>query len=108
MRPPTTLHLPLVTHCVRVAGYSPATMGLRQQSRVAMSRVWMCDAEDAPAEEPAEESATSVLDDLSSENAALLDQIKGLTLEEAAALMKDMESAFNVGPKGDDDDSDAE
>ena len=65
----------------------------------------MCDAEDAPAEE---ESAVSVLDDLSSENAALLDQIKGLTLEEAAALMKDMESTFNVGPKGDDDESDAE
>ena len=78
-------------------------MMLHQQSRVALSRVWMCDApaEDAPADEPA---ATSVLDDLSPGNAEILEAVKGMTLLEASELIKEVESTFNVGPKSDDDD----
>lgn len=70
---------------------------------MAVSKVYMCDA---PAEEaPAE---ASVLDSLSDSNAAMMETIKGLTLEEAAALMKEMEDTFNLGDKEDDDSGDSE
>ena len=65
------------------AGFAPQIM-LQQRSQLALSKVWMCDApEEAPAEEAA---AVSVLDDLSAENAALLESIKGLTLMEASEV----------------------
>ena len=49
------------------------------------------------AEGTAEEEKESVLDSLSAGNAEMLDSIKGMTLVEAAALMKEIESTFNVG-----------
>ena len=60
-------------------------MMLQQPSRLAMSKVWMCDAPVAAEESPAEEKG-SVLDDLSAENAALLEQLKGMTLLEASEV----------------------
>ena len=60
-------------------------MMLQQRSQLALSKVWMCDAPEAE-EAPAEDGAVSVLDDLSAENAAMLEQIKGLTLSEAAEV----------------------
>ena len=65
---------------------------IRPASKVAMSKLWMCEGEEAPAEE----AASSVLDDLSSGNAELLEQIKGLTLVEAAALIKEVDSTFGL------------
>lgn len=66
----------------------------------------MCEA--AEAEPAVEDEKASVLDDLSPGNAEILEQIKGLTLLEASALIKEVESTFNVGPKSDDDDAEAD
>lgn len=72
------------------------------QSKLALSKVWMCDA---PEEAPADEApAASAVADLSADQAATLESIKGMTLLEASQLIKEMESSFNVGPKKDDDD----
>ena len=64
----------LVAHscaCVRLAGFAPAAVPL-QQSKLARSKLIMCDADAAVAEpEPAEEKE-SVLDSLSDTNAELL------------------------------------
>lgn len=70
--------------CSLCSGFAP-TMMLQQPSRLAMSKVWMCDAPAAEDEAPAAEEK-SVLDDLSAGNAALLEQIKGMTLLEASEV----------------------
>ena len=51
---------------------------------------------DAPEDAPAE---ASVLDSLSDGSAEMLEKIKGLTLLEAAELIKDVEDTFGLGPK---------
>ena len=61
----------------------------------------MCEEPAAAEEEPAAEEAAFDLASLSDENAALLETIKGLTLEECAALIKEAEKTFNTGPKED-------
>ena len=38
---------------------------------------------------------------------AMMEQLKGLTLVEAAALMKDMEETFNLGPKDEEEEEEA-
>ena len=75
-------------------------MMLQPTSRVALSRVWMCDggeAEEAPAEAPADEK--SILDDLSGVPAEMLEKIKGMSLLDISALSKQVEETFNLGPK---------
>lgn len=69
------------------AGFAPSMM-IGQQSRVALSRVWMCDGEAAVAEPEDAEEKESVLDSLSDTNAALMESIKGMTLLEASELIK--------------------
>ena len=78
-------------------------MMLHQQSRVSLSKVWMCDAE-APA---AEEEAASVLDSLSAGNAEMLEKIKGLTLLEASQHIKEVDSTFGLNKDDDDGDDEA-
>lgn len=84
-----------------MTGFAP-TMMLQHPSRAALSKVWMCDApaEEAPAED---EKASFDLSSISPDNAAMMETIKGLTLTEAAALIKEVESTFNVGPKKDEE-----
>lgn len=80
-------------------------MLLQQPSRVGLSKVWMCEEPTAAADEPAAEEESSFdLESLSDANKEMLEQIKGMTLQDAAALIKDVEKTFNVGPKTDDDD----
>ena len=78
------------------------TLALRQ-SKLSQSKLWMCDAAVAEPEEAAETPTESVLDSLSPGNAEILETIKGLTLTEVAALIKDAEKTFGTGPKGADD-----
>lgn len=72
-------------------------MMLQPQSRLALSKVWMCDAE-APAEDaaPAEEEKPSILDSLDGVPAELLETIKGMTLTDAAALIKEVDQTFGL------------
>jgi hypothetical protein len=74
-------------------------MTLHRPARAALATVRMCDApaEEAPADEEAPKE--SVLDSLSEGNAEMLETIKGLTLAEAAALCKEVETTFDLGPK---------
>ena len=83
--------------CVRLAGFTPAAVPL-QQSKLARSKLIMCDADAVVAEppEPAEEKE-SVLDSLSDTNAELLEKIKHMTLMEAADFIKQIDSTFNFG-----------
>ncbi|EOD40634.1 hypothetical protein EMIHUDRAFT_251065 [Emiliania huxleyi CCMP1516] len=68
----------------------------------------MCDAgEDAPAAEE-EPPAASVLDDLSGVPAEVLETVKGLTLLEAAALIKEVDATFKVGDYKEEDEEAAE
>ena len=83
-----------MTFCARfAAAFSPATV-LLPQSKLARSKLLMCDAAVA---EPEAEDKPSVLDTLSESNAAILEQIKGLTLVEAAELIKQCEETFHGG-----------
>ena len=47
------------------------------------------------------------LDSISDDNKALMEKIGGMTLMDAAALIKEVESTFNVGPKSDDGEGEA-
>ena len=79
------------------------------QSKLALSRVWMCDEGEAAAEEPAaEEKGGSIFDTISALPAELIEKIKGLTLLEAKDLIEDVDNAFGVGAAAgkDDDESD--
>ena len=91
-------------------GFAPA-VALRAptQSKLALSRVWMCDEGEAAAEEPAaEEKEGSIFDTISALPAELIEKIKGLTLLEAKDLIEDVDNAFGVGSAaGKDDDDDA-
>ena len=90
-----------------LTGFAP-TMMLHQQSRLSLSKVWMCDGEAAEEAPAADDSAVSVLDSLSAGNAEMLEKIKGLTLVEAAALIKEVDSTFGLNKDDDDDDAPAE
>ena len=79
-------------------------MTLRANSKVSLSQVahalpvWMCEEPAAEAEAAAEEpAAPSAVATLSSGNAAILETLKGLTLLEAAELIKECETTFRVG-----------
>ena len=97
----------LVAHscsCVRLAGFAPAAVPL-QQSKLARSKLIMCDADAAVAEpEPAEEKE-SVLDSLSDTNAELLEKIKHMTLMEAADFIKQIDSTFNFGDEDEEEEA---
>ena len=80
-------------------------MMLRPPSQLARSKVFLCDAEEAPA---AEEEKPSILDSLAGAPAELLEKIKGMTLLEASELIKEAEKTFNVGPKTDDEEASEE
>lgn len=68
----------------------------------------MCDGDAAVAEPPADEGESSFdLDSISDDNKALMEKIGGMTLMDAAALIKEVESTFNVGPKSDDGEGEA-
>ena len=92
-------------------GFAPA-VALRAptQSKLALSRVWMCDEGEAAAEEPAaEEKEGSIFDTISALPAELIEKIKGLTLLEAKDLIEDVDNAFGVGSAaGKDDEEESE
>ena len=77
---------------VPLAGFAPAAVPL-QQSKLARSKLFMCDA-DAAAAEPEEDKA-SVLDSLSDTNADILEKIKHMTLMDAADLIKQIDATFH-------------
>lgn len=78
------------------------------QSKLALSRVRMCDEGEAAAEEPAaEEKEGSIFDTISALPAELIEKIKGLTLLEAKDLIEDVDNAFGVGSAAGKDDDDA-
>ena len=92
-----------------LTGFAPA-VALRAptQSKLALSRVWMCDEGEAAAEEPAaEEKEGSIFDTISALPAELIEKIKGLTLLEAKDLIEDVDNAFGVGSAAGKDDDDA-
>ena len=76
---------------VPLAGFAPAAVPL-QQSKLARSKLFMCDA-DAAAAEP--EDKASVLDSLSDTNADILEKIKHMTLMDAADLIKQIDATFH-------------
>ena len=76
-------------------------MMMQQPSRLALSKVWMCDAVEAP---EAEEKS-SVLDSLSGVPAEMLETIKGMTLLEVSELIKAAEETFETLPKTDDEEA---
>ena len=78
------------------------------QSKLALSRVRMCDEGETAAEEPAaEEKEGSIFDTISALPAELIEKIKGLTLLEAKDLIEDVDNAFGVGSAAGKDDDDA-
>ena len=76
-------------------------------SKLALSKVLMSEEAEAAADAPAEAEG-SILDSLSGVPAELLEKIKGLTLEEAAALIKDVDKTFGLKKDDDEEDGDAE
>lgn len=70
-----------------------------QQSKLARSKLFMCDADAAVAEpeDAAAEEKESVLDNLSETNAELMEKIKSMTLMEAAEFIKQIDATFHFG-----------
>ena len=102
-----SLEFCLVVRCLLSTAFSPTAV-LHHPSRLALSKVWMCDGDAAVAEPPADEGESSFdLDSISDDNKALMEKIGGMTLMDAAALIKEVESTFNVGPKSDDGEGEA-
>ena len=83
-------------------------MMLQTQSRsCALSKVWMCDGAEAPAEEPAEEEKPSVLDTLDGVPAELLESIKGMTLLDASNLIKEVDKTFGLTKEDEEEEEEA-
>lgn len=66
-------------------------------SKLALGNVRMCE----PVAEPEEPPAAAT--ELSPEMKEMMDTLGGLTLVEAAALIKEVDETFGVGPKKDDE-----
>ena len=105
------LRLLFLSACAIAAGFAPAmTLRPQTQSKVALSRVWMCDGEAAEESAEPEKEEGSIFDTISALPAELIEKIKGLTLVDAAALIKEVDQTFGVGEAAgkDDDESESE